>query len=67
VRGFRVTDFMREYLTRFHVEVLALILEGKIKPLEQQYFGLNNGEQALVDINTGANFGKAVVIMSDDL
>jgi NADPH-dependent curcumin reductase CurA len=58
---------MPEYLMRFHAEVPALILEGKIKPLEQQYFGLNNGEQALIDINTRANFGKAVVIMSDDL
>jgi len=57
---------MEQYLMQFLVEVPTLVLDGKIKPSEQRYLGLNKAEQALIDVHTGDNFGKAVVIVSDD-
>lgn len=50
----------------FLTQVPPLVLEGKIKPSEQRYVGLEKGEQALADVHTGTNFGKAVVVVSDD-
>ncbi|KIM71130.1 hypothetical protein PILCRDRAFT_94018, partial [Piloderma croceum F 1598] len=66
VRGFRSTDFMEQYLMQFLAEVPTLVLDGKIKPSEQRYLGLDKAEQALIDVHTGDNVGKAVVIVSDD-
>jgi NADPH-dependent curcumin reductase CurA len=57
---------MEEYLMQFLTEVPTLVLQGKIKPLEQRYIGLDKAEDAVADVNTGANFGKAVIIVSDD-
>jgi NADPH-dependent curcumin reductase CurA len=57
---------MEQYLMQFLVEVPTLVLDSKIKPSEQRYLGLDKAEQALIDVHTGDNFGKAVVIVSDD-
>lgn len=66
VRGFHATDFFEEYYAEFMREVPKLIEEGKITVLEQRYIGMENAEEALLSVHTGANFGKAVVILSDD-
>lgn len=66
VRGFHATDFFEEYYAEFITEVPKLVQEGKIATLEQRYMGMENAEEALLSVHTGANFGKAVVILSDD-
>lgn len=43
-----------------------LLLEGKIKNIEQRYVGLKTAGQALADVHLGMNYGKAVIIVSED-
>lgn len=66
VRGFHAYDFLQEYIAEFMTEGLSLIKQGKIKTSEQRYVGMEKAEEALLAVHTGANFGKAVVIVSDD-
>lgn len=53
-------------LPQFFDEVVPLVLQKKITVREHRYKGLQNGGQALRDIHTGANTGKAVIIVADD-
>jgi len=57
---------MERYLMQFLTDIPTLVLDSKIKPSEQRYLGLDKAGKALTDVHTGANFGMAVVIVSDD-
>ncbi|KAJ3522116.1 hypothetical protein NM688_g8923 [Phlebia brevispora] len=55
-----------DILPQFHQEVVPLVLQKKISVFEQRYDGIKNAGQAMHDLHTGANTGKAVVIVADD-
>jgi NADPH-dependent curcumin reductase CurA len=55
-----------KYTAEFYAEVTAWVVEAKIKSLEHRYEGLENAEQALLDVQTGGNFGKAVIIVASE-
>lgn len=66
MRGYRGTDFSQEYMPDFMVDIPPLVFSRKIKFLEHRYMGLENAGQALADPHIGANFGKAIIVVSDD-
>ncbi|KAF7983654.1 hypothetical protein HWV62_19535 [Athelia sp. TMB] len=66
VRGFHAYDFLQEYMEEFLEGVPKLVKSGKIMVSEQRFVGLENAEAALLAVHTGTNFGKAVVVVSDD-
>jgi NADPH-dependent curcumin reductase CurA len=64
---FRSNEFLEQY-TSYNslLKSPTLVLDSKIKPSEPRYLGLDKAEQAPIDLHTGDNFGKAVVVVSDD-
>ena len=54
-----------EALKTFMEEVVPLVVEGKISVFEHVY-GLKDAGQAIADLHTGGNTGKAVIIVSED-
>ena len=66
VRGFLLNSKpVLEALKTFMEEVIPLVLEGKISVFEHVY-SLKEAGQAIADLHTGRNVGKAVVIVSRD-
>ena len=62
----RFGERMMEALDGFAEEGTRLVLEGKIKNIEHRYNGLKEAGQALADVHSGANFGKAVIIVAEE-
>ncbi|EKM57160.1 uncharacterized protein PHACADRAFT_208298 [Phanerochaete carnosa HHB-10118-sp] len=52
--------------SKFREEVVPLVLQGKITSREHRYHGLPEAGKALADVHTGANSGKAVVVVADE-
>ncbi|CAO3625648.1 unnamed protein product [Cunninghamella blakesleeana] len=61
IQGFIVSDYADEVEPEFLKYVTQALLDGKIKYKEDIYNGIENTAQALVNVLTGKNFGKAVV------
>ena len=53
-------------LPHFFDEVVPLVLQKKITVREHFYNGLESAAQALGDMHTGGNTGKAVIVVADD-
>ncbi|KAJ3493823.1 hypothetical protein NMY22_g20157 [Coprinellus aureogranulatus] len=53
-------------LQKFWSTMPQLVEEGKVKGKEQVYRGLDKWGQAIHDVLTGANVGKAVVVVADE-
>ena len=66
VRGFSYMFGEEQQRTlKTHIpEVSQLMLDGKLKFKEHRY-ALPEAGQALLDVHTGANFGKAVIIVAE--
>ena len=47
-------------------EIVPLVKAGKITSREHRYHGLEHAGHALADVHTGANTGKAVIVVADE-
>ena len=65
--GFIVSTLLPKYLDQFYSEIPALIAEGKFKCFEEIRQGLENTEQALLDVLKGRNQGKMVIAAGEDI
>ena len=61
-----VVDWEEEYGEEFFATIPAMVASGKLKYLATIYKGLNEAGQGLTDLMTGANIGKAVVVIADE-
>lgn len=66
IQGFLVYSLRDKYVDEFHSDFVSRISKGEIQYKEHIVRGLENGGQAIVDVHTGKNFGKAVVVVADD-
>jgi len=64
--GLLVFTLAAKYEDEFYEVMPALVKEGKIKFKEERTHGLDKVGQALLDVGTGANSGKVVIVVSDD-
>lgn len=64
--GFLVGSLVHKYADAFYAEMVPLVKEGKMKHREDVTRGLENGCQALVDVLSGKNHGKKVILVADD-
>lgn len=53
-------------LPAFFDEIVPLLQQNKIVSFEQRYDGLAAAGNAMQDLHTGMNTGKAAVIVADD-
>ena len=53
-------------MATFYEDIVPLVLQGKITSREHRYTGIKQAAQALRDVHTGANTGKALIIVADD-
>ncbi|KAL0961288.1 hypothetical protein HGRIS_006248 [Hohenbuehelia grisea] len=65
ISGCAVYLLAPKYTAEFRREVPALIASGELKVLEHRTEGLEKAGHALVDVLTGKNHGKSVVIVAD--
>ena len=66
VHGYNIWLHDEKYAEEFYEKVPHLIANGEIKLAEHEYNGLEEAPQALRDVQTGDNIGKALVIVSED-
>lgn len=59
-------DAAQKAIGEFEKEIPPLVGQGKITILEHKYNGLKSAEQALLEVHTGKNVGKAVIIVADE-
>ncbi|KAI0826367.1 hypothetical protein BC629DRAFT_74292 [Irpex lacteus] len=57
---------MAKPMETFFQDVVPLILDGSISHREHLYHGMEEAARALCDVHTGANTGKAVVVVRDE-
>ena len=66
IHGF-IVGFLREkYEAEFYATVPARVASGQIKYKEYRVHGLERAGQAILDVQTGANFGKCVVAVAEE-
>jgi NADPH-dependent curcumin reductase CurA len=61
-----VRNFVEDYQARFFEEMAGWIREGRVKYREQIWAGLKEAPHAFAAMLTGGNFGKTLVVVSDD-
>jgi NADPH-dependent curcumin reductase CurA len=64
-RGFIVGDFAAQ-LPQFLADMSLWLREGRIKYREDITAGLENAPGALIGLLRGENFGKKVILVSED-
>ena len=64
--GFLVFSLARKYGDEFFRTFPARVASGEIKFKEHVERGLEHGPQAIVDVHLGKNFGKSVLVISDE-
>lgn len=64
IQGFHANEFY-PIQSEFFAYVTKGLLSGKINYKEDIAIGIENAPQALLNVLTGKNFGKAVVHVSD--
>ncbi|KAK1591016.1 hypothetical protein Q3G72_000890 [Acer saccharum] len=65
MEGFVVFDYMSQY-SEFIEMAVPSIREGKIDYVEDKVEGLENAAAALVEISSGTNVGKVVIVVARD-
>ncbi|TBU55126.1 NAD(P)-binding protein [Dichomitus squalens] len=64
--GFLIGSLMPKYQEEFDRTFPARVASGEIKYKEHIVRGLENAGQGLVDVLTGKNFGKTVLVVADE-
>ena len=67
VYGFIVGNLMPKYGEAFYAEVPKWIADGAIKYTEDVKIGLEQTGQAILDVQTGKNTGKSVIVVAKDV
>ena len=65
LQGFIVGTLIPKYRDAFYAEVPGLIAQGRIKYKEDAKTGLGLVCEALLDVQTGKNRGKSIIILND--
>lgn len=65
VHGLLLPDLVPQYAQRFFTEVPALLSQGKIKASYLVVEGLENADNALVQMFEGKNTGQTVVVVAN--
>jgi NADPH-dependent curcumin reductase CurA len=55
-----------KYAGEFYGTIPMQAAKGELKWKEHIYRGLDEAHQAILDVQTGKNEGKAVVVLNDD-
>lgn len=66
MHGFIAGSLMPKYAEEFHRTFPARVASGEIKYLEHRVYGLESFGQAVLDVQSGKNFGKMVVIVAEE-
>ncbi|PFH47748.1 hypothetical protein AMATHDRAFT_151392 [Amanita thiersii Skay4041] len=66
IEGFIVIDWHEKYEQEFYEVVPREVSAGRIKYIFQAYHGLDHAAEAFLQLMTGGNVGKSVLILSDD-
>ena len=61
IHGILVMSLLPKYVQAFYSEIPARIASGELKYTEDLTEGLENGGQAILDVQSGKNKGKSVV------
>ena len=61
-----VGNFVADYQDRFLQEVGAYVRNGEVRYLEDKRDGLENAPQVFAQMLRGDNFGKTLIVVSDD-
>jgi NADPH-dependent curcumin reductase CurA len=64
--GIMVFDLLSKYEKEFYETVPKALAEGKIKYAEHVYRGLDSANQAILDVQTGKNDAKAIILVADE-
>ena len=66
IHGFIVGFLRHKYEEEFYATVPARVASGELKYKEYRVQGLECAGQAILDVQTGVNFGKCVVIVAEE-
>jgi len=66
MNGFLCNTLMERWGEPFFEEMPRLVREGKIKYQEDRSYGLDKVGDAFIEVQTGKNHGKKVVIVAED-
>lgn len=55
-----------KYDKDFRQEIPKRLANGELKYNEDFTYGLKNAGQAILDVQTGRNFGKSIVVVSEE-
>ncbi|KZT03632.1 NAD(P)-binding protein [Laetiporus sulphureus 93-53] len=66
ISGFIVTSLHEKHLADFHKEIPRKVASGEIKHKEDVSKGLESVGQAILDVMTGKNKGKKVILVSEE-
>jgi NADPH-dependent curcumin reductase CurA len=58
-------DMLPKYGDEFYETVPKAVAEGKFKYAEHIYHGLDKAGQAILDVQTGKNDAKALILVAD--
>ena len=65
LHGFLWAHLVPLYSKQFFDEIPKLVREGKMKYQEDRSYGLEKVGEALLEVHTGANRGKKVVVVAE--
>ena len=66
IHGFLVNQFQAKYAAEFYSTFPARVASGEIKYNEYRVQGLERAGHAILDVQTGVNFGKCVVVVAEE-
>ena len=66
IHGFIVGTLRDKYVASFYSDFVERVARGEIKYKEYLVSGLENAGQAILDVQTGVNFGKCTVIVAEE-
>ncbi|RPD53531.1 NAD(P)-binding protein [Lentinus tigrinus ALCF2SS1-6] len=66
IHGFIVGNLRHKYVDEFYSKFVPRVASGEIKYKEYLVRGLENAGEAILDVQSGKNFGKCVIVVADD-
>ena len=66
IHGFIVNSLRDKYVEEFYSKFTNRVAQGEIKYVEYFVKGLENAGQGILDVQTGKNFGKCVVVVAEE-
>ncbi len=66
IHGFVVSSLRSKYVEEFYSHFVPRVASGDIKYKEYLVRGLENAGEAILDVQSGKNFGKCVVVVAEE-